>query len=221
MRLKPGDLIAVFDGRGSEAAARVEAIAGKRVTVRAIERRTPAAEPAVAITLAQALLKSEKMDRVIRDAVMLGAAAIRPLATARIEVSRGALERGSRSDRWNRTVVSSAKQCGRAFVPAVMPVVDFSTFLASERDALCLLFVEPTFEPARAEHRLVDLRTFETRVPARATVVIGPEGGWEPEEVAQAAKAGATLVTLGHRTWRADAADPIAIALLQYVWNDL
>ena len=69
------------------------------------------------MTLAQALLKSDKMDRVIRDAVMLGVAAVQPFVSRRTDVPMKALEKGGRQDRWDRTVISSAKQCGRAVVP--------------------------------------------------------------------------------------------------------
>src|SRR5438034_5771104 len=111
-RLKAGDLVAVFDGAGHEAMACVQKIAGRRVTVKAVETRVTAQEPGIAITLAQALLKSDKMDGVIRDAVMLGVAAIQPLTTARTEVPRAIVD--SRHDRWHRTVIASVKQCGRA-----------------------------------------------------------------------------------------------------------
>ena len=215
MRLKAGDPIAVFDGRGHEAVARVEAIAGRRVTVRAVEARAPAGEPAIAITLAQGVLKSDKMERVIRDAVMLGAAAIRPFISARTAMPRAALERGGRQERWDRTVISSVKQCGRAIVPPVLPAQDFRELLSAERDALCVMFLEPGHQATRG------LSTLEARVPAKATVMIGPEGGWDSSEVQEAAHAGVTLVTFGQRTLRADAAGAAAIALLQYIWKDL
>ena len=230
MRLKKGDEIAVFDGRGAEAAARVEAVAGRRVTIRATAVRTPAAEPAIAITLAQALLKSDKMDRVIRDAVMLGAAAVRPFTSARTEVPRAAVERGGRQQRWDRTVIASVKQCGRAVIPPVLAVQPFREMLSSVQDELCLMFVEPanqTAPPTSSQGSVgrnfscADLRTLETRVPAKVTILIGPEGGWDPEEVTEAVKGGVTMVTFGQRTLRADAAGAIAIAVLQYVWKDL
>ena len=115
-------------------------MAGRRVTVKAVEKRVTAQEPGIAITLAQALLKSDKMDRVIRDAVMLGVAAIQPFTSARTEVPRAAV--GSRQDRWDRTVIASVKQCGRAVVPAVHPTLALSELLNAERDALCLMFVD-------------------------------------------------------------------------------
>jgi 16S rRNA (uracil1498-N3)-methyltransferase len=218
MRLKAGDSIAVFDGRGHEAVARVEAIAGRRVTVRAVEARVPVGEPAIAITLAQGVLKSDKMERVIRDAVMLGAAAIRPFISARTGMPRAALVRGGRQERWDRTVISSIKQCGRAVVPPVLPAQDFCDLLSAERDALCVMFVEPGHQ---ATSGLSSLSSLEARVPARATVVIGPEGGWDPSEVQEAARSGVTMVTFGKRTLRADAAGAAAIAVLQYLWKDL
>jgi len=219
LRLKPGDLVAVFDGRGVEAAARVESLRGKRVVVRAVERKVAAAEPAVALTLAQAILKSDKMDGVIRDAVMLGVAAIQPLVSVRTEVPKAALrELGARHTRWERTVISSVKQCGRAVVPPVMTVCNFSDVLPTARDSMCLMFVEPHREGASA---LTDIQTLEHRVPAKATMLIGPEGGWDPVEIDLAEKAGVLLVTLGARTLRADAAGAIATAVMQYVWKDL
>jgi 16S rRNA (uracil1498-N3)-methyltransferase len=214
MRLKEGDLVAVFDGAGHEAVACVQKIAGRQVTVKAVEKRVTAQEPGIALTLAQALLKSDKMDGVIRDAVMLGVAAIQPLATTRIDVPRAAVD--SRHDRWVRTVIASVKQCGRAVVPAMRPTLALSEFLKAERDTLCLMFVEPSVAGAAVS----PLQTLETRVPAKATILIGPEGGWEPQEIGDAVAAGVTLVTMGQRVLRADAAGALAIAVLQYVWKD-
>ena len=92
LRLTVGDTIAVFDGNGREGIARVESIRSRTVTVQMLEARRPAPEPAVAVTLAQALLKSDKMDRVIRDAVMLGVSTIQPFASRRTDVPRGGVE---------------------------------------------------------------------------------------------------------------------------------
>src|SRR5258706_5764366 len=134
LRLKTGDIVAVFDGRGNEATACVQTIAGRRVTVKAVEKRAAAQEPGIAMTLAQAVLKSDKMDRVIRDAVMLGAAAIQPFTSARTEGPRAAVRAGARQERWDRTVISSVKQCGRAVVPVVHPTAEFSELLKTPHD---------------------------------------------------------------------------------------
>jgi 16S rRNA (uracil1498-N3)-methyltransferase len=224
LRLKPGDTIAIFNGKGREAVARVETVGARKVVVLALEPRQPAAEPRVALTLAQALLKSDKMERVIRDAVMLGVAAVQPFVSRRTDVPRAALRTGVRQERWDRTVVSSVKQSGRAVVPPVRDAVDFRELLkivaAAAQNAAgqeSLMFVEPSgAKPAAVR----ELRTLETSPPEQATILIGPEGGWDPEEVEAAADAGITLVTFGSRTLRADAAGAAAIAVLQYMWND-
>jgi 16S rRNA (uracil1498-N3)-methyltransferase len=217
LRLKAGDLVAVFDGEGHEAVASVQSIAGRRATVRPTEKCEPAAEPAIRLTLVQALLKSDKMDRVIRDAVMLGVASIQPITTARTEVPRAAVRAGGRQERWDRTVISSVKQCGRAVVPHVRPTLTFSQLLAETRDTLSLMFVEPA---AAAPDAAATWQSLETRVPGKAAILIGPEGGWDPEEIGAAKAAGVGVVTMGQRVLRADAAGALAVAVLQYVWKD-
>jgi 16S rRNA (uracil1498-N3)-methyltransferase len=218
LRLAAGDTIAVFDGKGREALARVESIASRRVMVTILDPRPPALEAAVAVTLAQALLKSDKMDRVIRDAVMLGVASIQPFVSRRTEVPKAALKTGVRRERWDRTVISSVKQCGRAVVPQVLETVEFGELLASTSGRVRLMFVEPGSAGSAV---VADLRSLEGQRPAEAVVLVGPEGGWDREEVAKAVAAGVTLVTLGRRVLRADAAGAIAVAVLRYVWRDL
>ena len=216
LRLKQGDTVAVFDGKGSEAVARVESVRARMVVVRPTEPREPAAEPALALTLAQALLKSDKMDRVIRDAVMLGVAAVQPFVSRRTEVPRAALRTGVRQERWDRTVISSVKQCGRAVVPPVLDPIDFDELVNTTAGRTRLMFVEPS---AAAPGRVKPLRSLETTAPSDPMILIGPEGGWDGGEVEAAAKAGITLVTFGSRTLRADAAGAAAIAILQYAWR--
>src|SRR6185295_18035836 len=105
---------------------------------------------------------------------------------------------GGRKDRWSRTVIASVKQCGRAVVPVVHPTLALPELLRAERDVLCLMFVEPrrSAEGAKAG---ASLESLETRVPGKATILVGPEGGWEPQEISDAQDAGVTLVSLGQR----------------------
>jgi 16S rRNA (uracil1498-N3)-methyltransferase len=217
LRLRPGDEIAVFDGEGREAIAHVETVAPRRVTVRATAYRSPAPEPGVAITLGQALLKSDKMERVIRDAVMLGATAVQPFVSGRTDVPHAAVRSGVRQNRWERTVISSVKQCGRAVVPPVLETRAFDELVGAGSASMKVMFVEPDNQAATVR----EMASLEGEPPRDALILIGPEGGWNPEEVQKAASAGVTLVTFGRRTLRADAAGAAAIAILQYIWKDL
>ncbi len=216
LRLRPGDAIAVFDGRGREAAARVESVSSSRVAVRIVGPRDAAPESKVRVTLAQALLKSDKMDRVIRDAVMLGVDAVRPFVSRRSDVPLKATRDGGRHERWERTVVSSVKQCGRAVVPTVYQTAPFQEVLQVAADDTRLMFVEPGAGVEVAEVASLEGQTIE-----RATVLIGPEGGWDPQEVRDARAAGVKLLSFGSRVLRADAAAAVILPVLRYVWRDL
>ncbi len=216
LRLRAGDEIAVFDGTGRETLARIESVTNRRVTVRATGPRVAAAEPRVAVTLAQGLLKSDKMDRVIRDAVMLGVAAIQPFASRRTEVPMIAMKKGGRQDRWDRTVIASVKQCGRAVVPPVNTTREFSELLRPSQEQARLMFVEPG-----SRQTVRDVTSLEGQQPSHVMVFIGPEGGWDTSEIAAAADVGVTLLSFGQRVLRADAAAAAIIPVLRYIWRDL
>jgi 16S rRNA (uracil1498-N3)-methyltransferase len=213
LRLKRGDAVRVFDGRGHEWRAEVAETGKKGATLRLLRRVTAAAEGGVPITLAMAVLKSDKMDDVVRDAVMLGAAGLIPLITERTEVSRGTVERGRRTERWQRVAVASAKQCGRAVVPAIAEAAVFADWIVRPAGEPLIILVEPG-----AEVMMLPIRRLMR--PARATIAIGPEGGWTPGEIAAAAKAGAAPITLGALTLRADAAPTVALAAFRTIWED-
>ena len=108
-----------------------------------LSRIEPAAEPAVALTLVQAVLKGDKMDDVVRDAVMLGVAAIQPIVTKRTEVTVAALIKGARVDRWRRVALASVKQSRRAVVPDIRMPLTLETYLDEPPAALRLMLVEP------------------------------------------------------------------------------
>jgi 16S rRNA (uracil1498-N3)-methyltransferase len=214
LRLGVGDTVSVFDGRGREFLARVATL-GREVKVQVLSRAEPAEEPAVAITLAQGVLKGEKMDDVVRDAVMLGVAAVQPLVTSRTETTVASLMRGARLDRWRRVALASVKQSGRATLPEIRTPLTLETYLDEPRPDEILMFVEPAAGvPALP---LAALRG--SRVPHDAAVLVGPEGGWTDAECAAARSRAVKLVTLGRRTLRADAVPIAAISVLQFLWE--
>src|SRR5262249_28577877 len=158
-------------------------------------------EPIVPITLVQAVLKGEKMDDVVRDAVMLGAAAIQPLVTRRSETTVAALRNGARPDRWRRIALASVKQSRRAVLPDVRPPLTLESYLADPPASLTIVLVEPT--ASSVADPMSVLR--DQSSPSDAAVLVGPEGGWAPDECLAAQACGARLLSLGARTLRADA----------------
>lgn len=217
LRLSAGDSVAVFDGRGREFLARVASAARRDVRVQLLSPVQPAAEPAVAVTLVQAVLKADKMDDVVRDAVMLGVTAVQPLVTTRAETTVAALLRGAKVDRWRRVALASVKQSGRAVVPEVRTPLTFDDWLGEPRPAATLMLVEPRASVAAKSLSLMR----DEPTPGEAAIMVGPEGGWVEAEWTAARARGIRLVTLGQRTLRADAVPVAALSVLQFVWNDL
>jgi 16S rRNA (uracil1498-N3)-methyltransferase len=192
LRIAAGDEVAVFDGRGHEYRARVIGAVRRDVRVQLLTRIEPAAELPVAVTLVQAILKGDKMDEVVRDAVMLGVGAIQPIVTRRTEVTIAAILRGARLDRWRRIALASVKQSRRAILPEIRTPLTFETYLDELRGA---------------------------PLPSDASVIVGPEGGWDEREWAAAQASGVRLISLGHRTLRADAVPIAALSVLNFLWD--
>jgi 16S rRNA (uracil1498-N3)-methyltransferase len=218
LRLGVGDVVSVFDGRGHEFSARVIAAARRDARVQLIARVDAAAEPAVALTLAQAVIKGEKMDDIVRDAVMLGVAAIQPLVTARTETTVAQVTNGSRLERWRRVALASVKQSRRAVLPDVRRPLTLESFLQDPQTALMLMLVEP----GTGREDVEPLSALQGQpVPQDATIFVGPEGGWTDAELSMACHHGVRLVTMGQRTLRADATPVAAISVLQFLFGDL
>lgn len=216
LRLAPGDLVVLFNGRGGEFDAVVDGTPRAGAVVRVGASRTPVPEPRVAVTLAQAVLKADKMDDVVRDAVMLGVGAIQPILTTRTETSLAVLHRSQRRERWSRIAIASSKQCGRAVVPIVhdpQALIDVLQSIPSRQGSMALMLVEPGAGGG------IPLRDLEAAMPRSATLIVGPEGGWTSEEL-QAAAGIAQTLTLGSRTLRADAMALVALAALFTRWGE-
>jgi 16S rRNA (uracil1498-N3)-methyltransferase len=217
LRLGVGDTVSVFDGRGHEFLARVVALTTREARVLLLSRVEPPPEAIVPLTLVQAVLKGDKMDEVVRDAVMLGVFAIQPLVTKRAEVTVAALHRGARVERWRRVALASAKQSRRAVVPEIRTPLSFENYLDEPSPALRLMLVEPGGAGADVEPLAVVRRD---PTPADAAVWIGPEGGWEESEWRGARDRGVRLISLGPRTLRADAVPVAIISILGFLWEE-
>ncbi len=215
LRLRVGARVRLFNGRGGEFEGTVEFAQRGRVHVTVEESCVPTPEAHVRLTLAQAVLKGDKMDEVVRNAVMLGAAAIQPVLSARCEASAAALTRGQRRERWERIAVSAAKQSGRALVPPIYEPCRFDELLLQigarvEVPAPAIMLVEPG--------AVVSQERGCGPAAQAATLLVGPEGGWATEEILQA-RGRCRVATFGGRTLRADAAGLIAMTAVLALWD--
>jgi 16S rRNA (uracil1498-N3)-methyltransferase len=215
LRLRPGALVAVFDGRGNEFVVRITTAHAEQAAGTVVKRLPTVSESVVPFSLVQSVSKVPAMDAVVRDATMMGAARIEAVISAHCTVKAAAIMRAETARRWRRIAVASAKQCRRATLPEITEPRPFEEWLASCDRELKLLFVEPS---ARAQ--VPTLRAWLGRpAPKDAALVVGPEGGWSAAEIRAAAEAGCVPVTLGGLTLRADAAPVAAISIFRFVWE--
>jgi 16S rRNA (uracil1498-N3)-methyltransferase len=219
LRLGPGAHVRVFDGRGGEVRAEIVTVEKSGALVRILEPVAASPEPVVDVTIVQAVLKGDGMDAVVRDATMMGVTVIRPVLTARTVVTTKALGRDGASAvaRWRRVAIASAKQCGRARIPAIEPPHALSAVLreeAGDGEPVRLMLVEPAAARAGCADAL------PLMAPASASLLVGPEGGWTPAEIDEAVAAGWTPWSLGGLTLRADAAALVALGALAHAWRE-
>ena len=204
LRLRPGELITLFDGRGGEWEA--ELIGRNRASVRtfsAVERESP-----LAVTLVQGVSSGERMDYTIQKAVELGVAAIQPVLTRKGVVRLAGERAQSRLEHWRRVAASACEQCGRNRIPPVQPIQDLAAYLRSPGGAPRLLLS-------------AEGRSLRTLAPSgAATIAAGPEAGFSPEERTALELAGFVKTSLGPRVLRTETAALAALAALNVLRGD-
>lgn len=210
LRLGVGAPLTLFDGRGGEYPAQIERIERDRVFAQLgawveIERESP-----LSVTLVQALQAGDKMDFTVQKAVELGVSHVVPVESRR-SVLRLAGERAAkRVAHWQGVVASACEQCGRNQVPLVAPVEKLENWLSRPSGGVLRLMLSPD-----AEGTLVDLP------PAKdVQLLIGAEGGLDPQEELAARQAGFVPVRMGPRVLRTETAGLTALAVLQALWGD-
>ena len=206
LRLAVGDEVSVFDGMGREMFATVDSIDKRSVQVAIGKQIEPASpESPLRLTVASAILPGDKYDLIVQKMVELGAMRFVPLVTVRTEVSLKAASQ--RLERWRRIAFEASKQCGRAFVMQVAEIALLETLLDSPN---VMMFSERNGTGLPEE---IDGREL--------TVVFGPKGGWDDEELKAAEAVGATVVTFGGRILRAETAAIGITAILQNRFGDM
>lgn len=210
LRLKAGDDLVLFDGRGGEYAGRIEAVRRDEVTVAVGEWRDIERESGLRLRLVQALQSGDRMDVTVQKAVELGVAEIQPVSSRRSVVRLDGERAAKRLGHWRGVAASACEQCGRNRVPVVAPVADLDEWLARPAAGGLRLMLSPW-----AEGGLDALSP-----AAEIDLLIGAEGGLAPAEVERAAAAGFIGVRLGPRVLRTETAGMAALAAIQMLWGD-
>ena len=216
LRLRPGDHIIAFDDNGWEHEAVIRALNDAQGELEILRSYQAERESPLAVTLAVALTKGDKMDYVVEKATELGVKTIAPFVSRYTVPKLNDRKVVQRAERWQKIALSAAKQCGRTCLPEVLPLCDYHELIGERGAAELKLF----FWEREAEQTLKQVRDREAGVQS-VLLVIGPEGGFTVDEAEMARTRGYTTVHLGPRVLRAETAALTALSLVQYLWGDL
>ena len=217
LRLKPGDQIRVFDGKGFEYDASIYRILSDRVEIK-IQRKFPGTtEPPVQIAVAQALLKEKKMDRLLRHLCELGVTRWIPFISEHSVPKPGQKRTSARALRWNKIVKESCKQCQRSKLPDISEIMTFKEVMDYGLSCdLNIVFYEN--ESVKLKSLVA---TDLSATPRKILLILGPEGGFSEQEIENARAAGCVVAGLGSRILRAETAAIAACTLTQYLFGDM
>lgn len=210
LRMRAGEDLVLFNARGGEYEACIEAIERRAVRVRVERHADVEREAPLRITLAQCVSRGERMDYTIQKAVELGVAALVPLLSSRSVVKLDAERWDKKLEHWRGVIVAACEQSGRTRLPPLAEVQSFEHWLAQPASGTRLVL---------APGGTGTLRTLASA--QEVALLVGPEGGLSELEIAAAEARGFRRIGLGPRVLRTETAGVAALAALQALWGDL
>ena len=215
LRLSVGDIVAINDCNGNEFVGKLEEINKKEVKVKIIEKLEESNEAPVSITLYQGMPKGSKMDLIVQKGTEIGITKFQPIITERVDV---AFEEYKKLDRLKRIILEACKQSKRSIIPTINEPIKFEK-VKEELKEYDLVVVP--YERADKYGIKSLCRNIPKENIKNIAVVIGPEGGFEEEEIEELKNIGAEIVTLGKRILRTETAGFVATSLLCYELGDM
>lgn len=207
LRMRPGDFFIAVSG-GEEFVCRATEVGTEEILARIQERRQCPGEPRIAITLYVAYMKADKLELILQKAVELGMGTFAPFVSSRcVKLPK---EGGKAGERFAKIADAAVKQCGRAREVRIEPALSFEQLLERIPGHESVLFAYENSE--------VPLKQVFSEVQGQRdlALVIGPEGGFSPEEAERIVAAGARQVSLGRRILRGETAAIALLALTAY-----
>ena len=214
LRRRVGDLVELFDGRGTAITARLENVEKRTAWVapQELPRRIPQAR--LQLHLVQGLALGDKMDWIVEKAVELGVSRLTPWRAERCQLKLDPARAEKRLNHWRAVAVAACMQCGQNWLPQIDRVSDLKEALATSGDLL--LFGSTDGQDLNNRH----LKDFAWDQAQRCSLVIGPESGISDEELALLSAANGQAVRLGPRILRTETAGMSAIAAIQALAGD-
>lgn len=212
LRMRIGEELTVSDGQGQEYLCQIQNFEEEQVQLRILETKVSDTELPSKIYLFQGLPKQEKMELIVQKCVELGIYAIVPVAMKRCVVKLDAKKGAKKVERWNGIAASAAKQSGRGIMPEVQQIRTYKEALEMADDLDVVLV---PYECADGMAHTKEL--IQSIKPGQSVgIFIGPEGGFDPDEIELAKKKGGQIVTLGKRILRTETAGFTLLSVLMF-----
>lgn len=215
LRMRPGEEVTVSDGNNLKYLCRIkeyEICDEERAILEIVRREKNDTELPSRIYLFQGLPKQDKMEFIVQKAVELGVYKIIPVAMKRSVVKLSGAKAEKKVSRWQEIAKSAAKQSGRGIVPEVGEISSFEEALETAGELDVLLFPYELAEGMKGTRQVMG----KIHPGQSVGIFIGPEGGFEKEEVETAIKAGAKVITLGKRILRTETAGIATLSVLMF-----
>lgn len=216
LRLEEGNIVNINNCNGEEYIGEIISVDKKEVKVLLKEKVEINRESFLKISLFQGLPKSSKMDLIVQKAAELGVMSITPLLTERVVV-RTEMSEFTKTERWKRIALEACKQCKRSIIPQINTPIEFNTLIPS-LSQYDLIVVPYENEKGYGIKNLIKDLNDEIR---NVAVIIGPEGGFEEDEISSLKDKNGKIVTLGPRILRTETAGFVCASILQYELGDL
>lgn len=210
-RIQPGNKVELFDKKGNTYQTEVVQVTRKSVHLEIESHASPDLSYKTNYCLVQGLLKKKSWDLLLQKAMELNLPQLIPTVTD--HVARGEYTAGS-DDRWNKILISAAKQCERSQLMEILPCQSFDQVLESTGHFPLRLM-------AQCEPGIPSLHSLlaSQEKPSQIMILVGPEGGFSEREVTLAKKSGVHLVSLGKNILRAETAALAVIANIEFYYN--
>ncbi|MGL5615395.1 MAG: 16S rRNA (uracil(1498)-N(3))-methyltransferase [Sarcina sp.] len=216
LRVSTGEKVSINNLQGEEFLGEVEEVNKSEVRIKLIEKLEINNESPISIILFQGMPKATKMDLIVQKGIELGIDEFIPVITARVDVKlKGEFKK---LDRLNKIALEAAKQSKRSKIAKVLEPINFQEAMdiMKEMDLIVIPYENATGYGIRALKESLGDKT-----PKNIAIMIGPEGGFEEEEIENLKNMGAHIVTLGPRILRTETAGFTCASLLQYELGDL
>ena len=215
LRMRQGDRVVVFNGRGREITAEIVELGKHEVRLRKLqENETPPLR--CRITLGQAIPKGKNMDLIVQKAVEIGAAEIAPLISERTIVDLDSNEAQQKQSKWRQIAIEAAKQCGQNWLPAVQTPRKLKDFFANQSPHELRLIGSLQPDAIHLKNVLADYVAQHGNPAENVLMMVGPEGDFTPAELALAKSNGCRPITLGPIILRVETAAIYCLSVLSY-----